>query len=121
MSLAPRTADLSLRLLSAATLRAKVIAGNVANQNTPSYKRREVTFEQQLLRELERGKSLEELSGMRPVITVDKDAVARADGNSVDMESEVTSSRENRLLYELYSSILRGQMRLVETAIRSER
>ena len=33
------------RLIGAASLRQKVLAGNVSNQNTPGYARREVEFE----------------------------------------------------------------------------
>ena len=36
---------LLLRLMSAATLRARVLASNLANQNTPGFKRQEVRFE----------------------------------------------------------------------------
>ena len=121
MDISPANSKLLLRLMSAATLRSKVIAGNVVNQNAPDYKRRDVDFEQSLAKELNRGRSLEDLEHLRPEVSLDPDAVPRADGNSVDMEAEITASRENRLLFELYSSIMRGQSRLTEIAIRSDR
>ena len=120
MNLSPKNAPLLLRLMSAATLRAEVIAANVANQNTPGYLRREVDFEQTLARTLERGRPID-LENLRPEVRIDADAVPRADGNSVDMEAEVTASRENRLLFELYAAILRGQSRLTQIAVRSDR
>lgn len=121
MSVSPKNADLVLRLMSAATLRARVIAGNVANQNTPGYQRREVAFEEALSRELDRGSKPGRLAELRPLVRVDPEAQARADGNTVDMEAEVSASRENRLLFELYGAILRGQRRLTEIAVRSDR
>lgn len=121
MDVSPANSDLLLRLLSASSLRARVIAGNVANQETAGYKRREVTFEETLAKQLDQGRSLEDLERVLPDVGVDADAAVRADGNSVDMESETNASRENRLLYELYSSILRGQNRLTEIALRSGR
>ena len=39
--------DLLLRLMSASTLRARVLSDNIANQNVPGYKRRIVRFGQQ--------------------------------------------------------------------------
>ena len=48
--------DLLGRLLSASTLRQRVIADNVANQNTPGYRRQEVAFEELLREAFERGK-----------------------------------------------------------------
>ena len=113
--------DVLLRLLDASALRAKVIAGNIANQNTPGYQRREVTFEETLVKELKRGGSGSSVSRLKPLVTVDADAKPRADGNTVDMESEVSASRENRLLFELYAAILNGQNRLNEIAVRSDR
>lgn len=121
MDVSPANADLLLRLMGASILRSKVIAGNAVNQNTPGYERRDVDFEESLAKELKRGRSISDLKDIRPEVSVDLDAKPRADGNSVDMETEVTASRENRLLFELYSSIMRGQTRLTEIALRSER
>ncbi len=121
MDIGPANKDLLLNLLSASALRARVIAGNLANQSTPGYERREVRFEESLAKMLNNGTTGEALTDLRPEVSVDKDAEADAIGNTVDLESEVTASRENRLLYELYASILRGQHRLTEIAVRSER
>ena len=52
---------------------------------------------------------------------VSRGAVARADGNSVSMEEELGRMRENRIMYELYTSILRGQMNLIRSAIHGDR
>ena len=46
------------RLLTAAALRSRVIAANVANQNTPDYRRRDVSFEERLVAELQRAKPM---------------------------------------------------------------
>jgi flagellar basal-body rod protein FlgB len=121
MDVSPANSDLLLRLMGASILRSKVISGNVVNQNTPGYERREVDFEESLAKELRGGHSLDDLENIHPEVSVDSEAKPRADGNSVQMEDEVTASRENRLLFELYASIMRGQNRLTEIALRSER
>ena len=104
-----------VRLLSAAKLRAEVLAANVANLNTPGYRRREVQFESLLLNELRRGKP--DLSRVQPKILEDALAKARSDGNTVLMEKEISEGHKNKLLFELYAAILAGNMRLLDSAV----
>ena len=119
MLLQGSSTDALMRLLSAAELRARVIANNIGNQNTPHYKRQTVEFEDLLMRELRRPNP--NLARVEPRIVVDETAVPRADGNTVIMEQELGSMHENRIMYELYTSILRGQMNLVRAAIHGDR
>ena len=111
--------DLLLRLMSASSLRAKVIAGNLANQNTPGFKRREVRFEQLLSQQLERGSA--DLSRVPIEVSQDETTPARPDGNNVEAEAEVAAMRENLLRYQLYSTIFQGQNNLLEAAINGDR
>ena len=111
--------SLLLDLMSAATLRARVLAGNITNQNTPGYKRREVSFEDKLVAELRR--SNPQLGRIQPEVQIDPDAKALANGNTVSIEEENSAGRQNRLAYELYASILAGQIRLVDAAINMDR
>ncbi len=111
--------DLLMRLLSAVDFRARVLANNISNQNTPGYKRQELEFEDLLIAELRRPEP--NLGRIEPKLVEDPDAVARADGNSVSMEEELGRMRENRIMYELYTSILRGQMNLIRSAIHGDR
>lgn len=119
MDIRGNTGDLLLRLMSVSSLRARVIAGNVSNQNTPGYRRQEVDFENALLREIENGRT--DLESIKPEISVDEEATPRADGNSVNMEDEVIAMRENRIMYELYANMLRGRSNLIRSAIHGER
>lgn len=121
MDLASPNKELLIRMMSASTLRARVLASNVANQNTPGYLRREVDFEASLAKQMARAGGSSDFKDVQPKVTVDTTSPRRADGNNVDMEAEVSAGRENRLLFELYAAILRGQSRLTEIAIRSER
>ncbi|HED63967.1 MAG TPA: hypothetical protein ENJ09_00265 [Planctomycetes bacterium] len=97
---------LLLKLLSATELRARVLSANIANQNTPGYTRREVRFEDVLRERLQRGSGVEDLD---PVVVEDTLTPGREDGNNVNLEYELNSLRENRLIYEIYSSILQSQ------------
>ena len=119
MKLDSPQSTLLLRLMSAASLRADVLATNLVNQNTPGFRRREVKFEEKLVRELDRSRP--ELERVQPEVVEDRDAPDGASGNSVNMVKEVSAMRENRLLYELYANILQGRTRLLELAIRDDR
>lgn len=110
---------LLLQLMSAATLRGRVISNNIAQANTPGFKRQVVRFEDQLARELERGSRA--LERIRPTITTDLDTPARPDGNNVTLELEMNAGSENRLLFETYATILSGRMELIRSAIMEDR
>lgn len=102
------------RLMGAAQLRARVLSGNIANQNTPGYLRREVRFEEILSEALERG-ALDE--DMEPEIVVDDQSPARPDGNNVNLELELNSLRENRILFETYAAIVEGRGNIKRAAL----
>ena len=108
-------------LLDAAALRARVLAGNIANQNTPGYTRQVVRFEELLRSAVERGRGPAELARVAPRVEADRLTPARADGNNVSLELELSAARENRLLYELYSSIRSSRSELIRSAIESGR
>jgi len=105
-------------MLGACELRARVVSANIANSNTPGYVRRIVRFEELLRQELLQGGALEDVL---PETSPDLETPARPDGNNVNLELELNTMRENRLLYETYSSILRSHFELLDTAISSGR
>ncbi len=111
--------DLLMKLMSASSLRAKAIAGNVANQNTPGYKRQDVRFEEALLEQL--NKSNPDLQSVKVELIEDLESPARSDGNNVQIEDEVGAMRENLIRYQLYANIVEGNTRLIEAAINGDR
>ena len=88
------------KLLEATTLRQKVIAQNVANQNTPGYRRQVVEFEDLLAQVLER--QPDRAMELEPVIRTDEVTPGKPDGNNVTLELEMNKMQQNRLLYEAY-------------------
>ncbi len=110
---------LLLRLMSASSKRAEVTANNLANQNTPGFKRQTVDFEDQLLAEIRRGGS--NLESVQPSVNEDKTSPARADGNNVSMELEMSTMNQNRLMYETYAAVLAGRMEMIRTSIQESR
>jgi flagellar basal-body rod protein FlgB len=119
VNVADGNTDVLLRLMSAATLRARVLAGNLSNQNTPGYRRKVVDFEDRLARALERGP--DRARDVEPLVVADELTPAGPDGNNVNMELEVNAMRENRLAYETYASILSYKVALVRAGIQEVR
>jgi len=111
--------DLLSRLLDASSLRGRVIQGNLANSNTPGFKRKVVQFEEQLASALARNPH--QAQRLAPTVGDDLVTEARPDGNNVNMELEMNAQRENRLTYETYATILQGHLGLIDAAIREGR
>ena len=91
-----------------------MVSANIANSNTPGFVRQVVRFEELLGQELRQGGDSSEV---QPEVLRDLETPARPDGNNVSLELELNTMRENRLLYETYSSMLRAHFGLLETAI----
>lgn len=106
---------LLLRLLQGTGQRSRAIASNIANQNTPGYRRQVVRFEDLLAKAVEAGG--EDLLSIEPMTVEDHETPTRLDGNNVNLELEVYASRENRILAETYRTILQGHYRLLDTAL----
>lgn len=103
------------RAADAAWQRNEAISNNIANVNTPGYKRQDVAFESVLQKALgnNRYESMDEkvgninLSRLRGRAYVDYANYSyRLDGNNVDIENENVMLAENQLKYQgLISSI----------------
>ncbi len=102
-------------------MRRDVLANNIASQNLPGYRRRDVQFEEMLTEAMAKGQAPEHLDEIQPEIVTDWNSQVRADGNSVNAEEEASMMRENRIRFELYAMILRGQNSLISQAINSDR
>lgn len=105
------------RLLDATSLRQKVLANNIANQNTPGFRRQEVQFEQLLQRAMRDAPEL--AATLEPIVVVDNHTQAGTDGNNVKLEGELNMMRESRILYETYAAVLQGRFELIRSSIQS--
>jgi flagellar basal-body rod protein FlgB len=87
--------------------RQQAISDNLANIETPGYKSKSVSFEDQLQQQLaEQGRTKSQqiggIDGVSPVTTVASDETYRADGNGVDLEKENLEMARTELNY-MYS------------------
>ena len=119
MDIKSKNGELLVRLMAATSLRDRWISNNIANQNVPGYKRRDVHFEELLQEKVAHGDP--DLLSTKPEVTIDSTSPAGSDGNNVNLELETTKARENRLMFELYASIFQSRMELIQSAITSSR
>ena len=94
--------------LDATDLRGKTIVNNIANINTPGYKRKYVSFEETLNK-----------ANKQPKVEVkeDKSTSMRTDGNNVDLESEKVNQAANSLMYNGLVSITNTKLAIARTVI----
>lgn len=108
--------DVLTRVLDVAALRHEVIAHNVANINTPGYRRLEVRFDTALLEALAEGKGPPAVSGS-PVVAPAEDVPTRLDGNSVDIDREMGDLAKNSLLMRVCTQLVAVQLGQMRSAI----
>ena len=120
--------------LDAASLRQQVIAENLANVETPGYKRKTVEFEAELQKAIKRPQKLQlecthprHISGLKnsgtlePTIKCDRSTSMRNDGNNVDLEGEMASLAANALTYRALLQQLDSKLSRLRTVINEGR
>lgn len=111
--------------------RAEIISNNIANQDTPGFKARDLNFKE-ILQEADRirkGQSLERTNAKHLQIGQglrDFDLKYRipnqpsVDGNTVDSQLEVNAFMENNMRYQASLQFLDGNIKGLRKAIRGE-
>ena len=93
----------------ASWIRNEAIANNIANVNTPGYKRQDVNFEEQLRKAMKNSRytSIDErvanvdLERLNPITYRDHSTVSyRLDGNNVDIDTENVELASNQIRYQ---------------------
>lgn len=121
------------RALDGADLRHRAIAENVANADTPGYKRLDVEFQEALKAALDgeesRGVALvrtnprhlpggpSALANAEASVYRVSDTTGRADGNNVDPDSEMAKLAENTMLYDTLTQVLGRRLSMLRSAI----
>ncbi len=107
------------KMLEATVLRHEAIASNLANLETPNYKRLDVspTFQSELSRSLAT-KDTAQMAGVQPQIAEDAAAVAvNRDGNTVQLENELAQLNKNFLAHALETQLITGNLLRLRLAI----
>lgn len=124
------------RGMTAASIRQEVISNNIANVNTPNFRKSDVNFEDLLARELYGDKPPEgQLQMVRthdkhlphktlnfhaePSVVMDETTTMRADDNNVDIDVEMANLAKNQLYYNALATQMGGYVTKMRNAITS--
>lgn len=130
-----KTLTLLKKGINANSFRYQVIANNIANADTPGFKRSNVTFEAQLKRALE----YENDNTLQPVITNEKHipfripinwkdvtpktvldyaSYMRNDGNNVDIDRETSELSKTTMVYSAILDLLKHDYNLINLVLK---
>ena len=88
--------------------RQKLVVSNIANVDTPGYKTKDIDFQFEFM-------SLAQ--GASPHVIEAPGLVVKNDGNNVSMDREARFRAENALRFNLASSLMKSQLKLIHAAI----
>ena len=111
----------------ASWLRNEAISNNIANVDTPNYKREDITFESELSKALkysdytsmdEKVKNLKASQLEARTYTDYSELSYRLDGNNVDIETENVMLAKNQLMYEGLLNSISQEFTNLQTAMK---
>lgn len=130
-----KTVDILHRTMDVSLLRRQVIANNIANSDTPNFKRSTVSFEAELKRALD-SETTRKMSAaltdprhipfdrtadyrnVKPRRILDYLSTSKNNGNNVDVEQEMMDSLQNQLNYNLMTAAISNQFTQVNMVLR---
>ena len=103
--------------LRAESLRQKAIANNVANLETPGYRRIDVKFEELLAKALDSSSGSGDVTEIEPQIYQPKQTAVKSNGNDVNFEVEVGEMVKNTIRHKAYIRLLSKKFKQIELAL----
>lgn len=123
------------RAMTAATMRQEVISHNIANVNTPNYRKTAVEFEELLAKEIYGEDTEGKLQIIRtrdkhlpaqhlpihatPTMVEDNTTIMRTDDNNVDIDIEMATLLKNQMYFNALANQMRGHVTKVRNVITS--
>lgn len=115
--------------LNASSLRQKVLADNVANVDTPGFKRSDVNFQAALDAAKDRGSApflkttvprhiASSLAENQSIVQTDRSTSFRNDLNNVDIDREMANVAENGLYYNALTRTISSQLGILRMVIK---
>ncbi len=108
------------KTLDAAAARQKVVANNIANVETPNYKRSYVSFESELKKIMQQPNGHDVRLGLKslaPTCLLDVSSPAKPDGNNVNIDAEIADLAETALKYKAATVLLEAKIGMLRSAI----
>lgn len=114
------TYQLARKLLDVSVTRQEAISSNIANAETPGYRRVDIApdFAAELKSKIRSGATSEEIASVRPRVSEDQFARSvRPDGNTVEMERELLEMNRNTVEYNYLTEVVSRNFKQLRTAI----
>lgn len=116
MSKIGNTFDLIEAGMKAESLRQKTIASNVANMETPGYRRYDVKFKELLAKAMDSEGNFD-LSKVDSEVFQPRNTTVQSNGNDVSLEVEIGDMVKNSLRYKTYVRLLQKKYQQLDLAI----
>ncbi|OHE74341.1 MAG: flagellar basal-body rod protein FlgB [Verrucomicrobia bacterium GWC2_42_7] len=107
------------KMLDVAVLRHEALASNIANAQTPGYKRNDISvdFESKLSASI-KNSDMNALSELKPTIQKDANTPSiRPDGNNVGVDRELVEITKNSVQIDFINNYLSDSIRRIKSAI----
>ena len=113
----PEKLDLLKKMLDYSATRQKALAYNIANVDTPNFKRIDVEFDRELESAIKSGDegAIQKL-GMK--LVKPDDTAVREDGNNVDIDIEMAKLSQNSMLFNIYATLLKKKLDGIKAVIK---
>ncbi len=130
--------DLMSKALDYRAARQDLIAGNIANEDTPFYRPRDIRFEETLKNEAKKifnepqvnklelaqtdgahFSSVKEANEGHPQLYYRDGHMARNDGNSVDLDVETTEMTKNSMMFQALTAAVKKEAMLFKSVIQA--
>lgn len=105
------------KMLDIGSQRHRIIANNIANVNTPGFKRNDLDFMAQLRASLSDSGDTESLKMLEGKVVSPDDTPIRRDGNNVDLNMELSNMAKNSIMYNMYAEMLKGRYNKLRDAL----
>ncbi len=102
-------------------MRQTVIANNLANVNTPGFKRSDVTFGPDLAQALQFGGGGDEIASTTPTVSVEGGTSMRVDGNNVDVDREANNLAQTQLHFSALMAVVTKNLSTMSSLITGAR
>jgi flagellar basal-body rod protein FlgB len=96
------------RYMDLLSTRQKLVASNIANADTPGYRSKDIDFQFEFMSHIE---------GLGPNVSGVAGLQVKNDGNDVSMDRESRLLSENAIRFNLASTLLKSQLKMVRAAI----
>lgn len=88
--------------------RQKLVASNLANADTPGYRTKDIDFQFEFMSQIE---------GLSPQVSEVGGLQVKNDGNDVSMDRENRLLAENAIRFNLASTLMKSQLKMMRSAI----